>query len=228
MVSRKSKRQATYYYKRFWMQKERELAKVETRKSCLDYVYNVLRTETDSITNQRETNSTSSPEDTQTSSTDALTFSNLEQDIEQLDQDSPCLDKAAHSFRKRTVADDKQPGQGVGGSAKQRVRQEAGLGGRRISEAALDNSNCIYWPNDLHPVKKAIVKGIISTLGRLPAVNLKDESKLGENEFTCTFFDPILSRLFLSNPGQWRAPSLVRSSWLQRHLGSGQMPWSAK
>ncbi|KAF1798469.1 hypothetical protein FB192DRAFT_1288450, partial [Mucor lusitanicus] len=35
--------------------------------------------------------------------------------------------------------------------------------------------------------------------GKLPACALKDEKCIGENELTCSYFDPILSRL-LANP----------------------------
>ncbi|KAG0166784.1 hypothetical protein DFQ30_006787, partial [Apophysomyces sp. BC1015] len=53
--------------------------------------------------------------------------------------------------------------------------------------------------NDVHPFKKAIVKGIINMIGKLPTNDLKDEGSLGENELSCTFFDPLLSRL-IANP----------------------------
>ncbi|KAF1799050.1 hypothetical protein FB192DRAFT_1248942, partial [Mucor lusitanicus] len=36
-------------------------------------------------------------------------------------------------------------------------------------------------------------------IGKLPAYALKDEKCIGENELTCSYFDPILSRL-LANP----------------------------
>ncbi|KAG1033380.1 hypothetical protein G6F43_013581 [Rhizopus delemar] len=39
----------------------------------------------------------------------------------------------------------------------------------------------------------------ICTIGKLPTNDIKDEDSLGENELTCTFFDPILSRL-IANP----------------------------
>ncbi|KAG1136893.1 hypothetical protein G6F37_012060 [Rhizopus arrhizus] len=53
--------------------------------------------------------------------------------------------------------------------------------------------------NDLNPFKKAIVKGIINMISKLPAYVLKDERCIGESELTCSYFDPILSRL-LANP----------------------------
>ncbi|KAG1144897.1 hypothetical protein G6F37_012230 [Rhizopus arrhizus] len=53
--------------------------------------------------------------------------------------------------------------------------------------------------SDLHPIKKAIVKGIIGAISKLPAYVLKDERCIGESELTCSYFDPILSRL-LANP----------------------------
>ncbi|ORY94195.1 hypothetical protein BCR43DRAFT_532175 [Syncephalastrum racemosum] len=53
--------------------------------------------------------------------------------------------------------------------------------------------------NDLHPIKKALLKGIVSAVGKLPACAYKDEKCLGEDELTCSYCDPVLSRL-LANP----------------------------
>ncbi|ORX49518.1 hypothetical protein DM01DRAFT_1409488 [Hesseltinella vesiculosa] len=53
--------------------------------------------------------------------------------------------------------------------------------------------------SELPLLKKAIVKGIISMIAKLPMDDLKDENTLGENELTGTFFDPIFSRI-IANP----------------------------
>ncbi|KAG1048978.1 hypothetical protein G6F43_008669 [Rhizopus delemar] len=53
--------------------------------------------------------------------------------------------------------------------------------------------------SDLHLTKKALMKRIIGTIGKLLVYALKDEKCIGENELTCSYFDPILSRL-LANP----------------------------
>ncbi|KAI9322840.1 hypothetical protein BX666DRAFT_662816 [Dichotomocladium elegans] len=49
--------------------------------------------------------------------------------------------------------------------------------------------------NNLPQSRRAIAEGIINVIGKLLAINLKDEGILGENELTCIFFDCILTCL---------------------------------
>ncbi|KAF7720547.1 hypothetical protein EC973_007593 [Apophysomyces ossiformis] len=95
----------------------------------------------------------------------------------------------------------------------------------KITEALLSNilDKDLDW-EDAEYVKLSRI--VNNRIGKLPTNDIKDEDSLGENELTCTFFDPILSRL-IANP-----INNVHLRWsdimASKPLGNDRMPRLAR
>ncbi|KAG0740976.1 hypothetical protein G6F62_006739 [Rhizopus arrhizus] len=236
----------------FWMQKRRQLAKLTTHKTCLDYATNVLHTETASITDQHSSNNapdTDNDDDTsseQPQDNSINTPTSSKHNFEQLEYHPPNNISSIHYFQKLKSHFVNVPWMVAGvdlanifsrynQSAKERSEdQTLNIGSSlhdipsltgilllcpnqhsdqlidhfgqitldKITEALLSNilDKDLDWEdaeyvkpsrivnnmlaNDLNPFKKAIVKGIINMIGKLPTNDIKDEDSLGENELT--------------------------------------------